>query len=85
MEKENKRKSGVNSGSDQSPCKEKRLGIDRRTNNKARFKYLLFNGRRERFRRDEDQLCAEADDVAVVLRQVAYLATAERAPVAADE
>ena len=55
MEKENKRKSGVNSGSDQSPCKEKRLGIDRRTNNKARFKYLLFNGRRERFRRDEDR------------------------------
>ena len=54
MENEIEPINGVNSGSCESPCKEKRGGIDRRTNNKARFKYLLFNGRRERFRRDED-------------------------------
>ena len=45
---------GSSFGSGESPHKEKRSGIDRRTNNKARLKYLLFNGRRERFRRDED-------------------------------
>ena len=55
MEKENKRKSGVNSCSCESLYKDKRRGIDRRTNNKARLKYLLYNGRRERFRRDEDR------------------------------
>ena len=55
MKKENKRKNGVNSGSCEPTCKEKRRGVDRRTNNKARLKYLLFNGRRERFRRDEDK------------------------------
>ena len=55
MEKENKRKNGVSFGSGESPYKDKRRGIDRRTNNKARLKYLLFNGRRERFRRDEDK------------------------------
>jgi len=55
MEKANERKNGVNFGSCESPCIDKRRGIDRRTNNKARLKYLLFNGRRERFRRDEDR------------------------------
>ena len=54
MEKENKPKNAVISSSCELPCKEKRCGIDRRTNNKARLKYLLFNGRRERSRRDED-------------------------------
>jgi hypothetical protein len=55
MEKANERKNGVSIGSCESPYTEKRRGIDRRTNNKARLKYLLFNGRRERFRRDEDR------------------------------
>jgi len=55
MEKENEHKNGVNSGPCESPYKENRRGIDRRTNNKARLKYLLFNGRRERSRRDEDR------------------------------
>ena len=54
MEKENERKNSLSSGSCESPYKEKRRKIDRRTNNKARLKYLLFNGRRERSRRDED-------------------------------
>ena len=54
MEKENERKNGLNAGSCESSYKEQRLGIDRRTNNKARLKYLLFNGRRVRSRRDED-------------------------------
>lgn len=31
-----------------------RRGKDRRSNHKARLKYLLFNGRREQIRRDED-------------------------------
>jgi hypothetical protein len=55
MEKEIERKNGVSSGSCESSYMEDRRGIDRRTNTKARFKYLLFNGRRERFRRDEDR------------------------------
>ena len=54
MEKENERKNSLGSGSCEPPCKEKRRRIDRRTNNKARLKYLLFNGRRECSRRDED-------------------------------
>ena len=33
-----------------------RRGRDRRTNQKARLKYLLFNGRREGIRREEDSL-----------------------------
>ena len=55
MENENECKNGLNSGSCESPCREKRRGIDRRTNKKARLKYLLFNGRRENSRRDEDK------------------------------
>ena len=35
--------------------REKRRGEDRRKNNKARLKYLFFNGRRERFRREDDR------------------------------
>ena len=34
---------------------EKRRGTDRRTNNRARLKYLLFDGRREQSRRNEDR------------------------------
>jgi hypothetical protein len=55
MENENERKNGLNSGSGESPRREERRGIDRRTNKKARLKYLLFNGRRENSRRDEDK------------------------------
>ena len=55
MEKEKERKNGTSSTSCGSPDKEERRRIDRRTNNKARLKYLLFNGRRERSRRDEDR------------------------------
>ena len=55
MEKENESKQGLRPGSFESPYKEKRRTADRRTNNKARLKYLLFNGRRERIRRDEDR------------------------------
>ena len=54
MENENEPKKDVRPGSCDSSCMEKRRGVDRRTNNKARLKYMLFNGRRERFRRDED-------------------------------
>ena len=55
MEQENERRNGLSAGSGGSPYKEKRHRIDRRTNNKARLKYLLFDGRRERSRRDEDR------------------------------
>jgi hypothetical protein len=34
---------------------ENRRGRDRRTNHRKRLKYFLFNGRRERVRRDEDR------------------------------
>ena len=55
MEKAKDRKNGFNSVGCESLHKENRRGLDRRTNNKARLKYLLFNGRRERSRRDEDR------------------------------
>jgi Domain of unknown function (DUF5658) len=55
MEKENSRKNDFNPGSGRFSSREKRRGIDRRINNKARLKYLLFNGRREHSRRDEDR------------------------------
>ena len=55
MEKENNRKNALNFGPCEPSSNEKRRGTDRRTNNKARLKYLLFNGRRERSRRDEDR------------------------------
>jgi len=54
MEKAKDRKNIFNSVGCESLHKENRRGLDRRTNNKARLKYLLFNGRRERSRRDED-------------------------------
>jgi hypothetical protein len=38
-----------------SAGREKRSGRDRRTNKKASLKYLLFNGRRERIRREDDR------------------------------
>ena len=55
MEKANDRKNALSSAPCESSSNEKRRGTDRRTNNKARLKYLLFNGRRERSRRDEDR------------------------------
>ena len=55
MEKENDRKNALSSGPCESSSNEKRRRSDRRTDNKARLKYLLFNGRRERSRRDEDR------------------------------
>ena len=55
MEKRNDHRQDLSSGSSGSSYKEKRYGADRRTNNTARLKYLLFNGRRERVRRDEDR------------------------------
>ena len=54
MIKENERINALNSDPCESSCKEKRRGIERRTNNKSRLKYLMFNGRRVRSRRDED-------------------------------
>ncbi len=36
-------------------AREKRSGLDRRSNKKASLKYLLFNGRRERIRREDDR------------------------------
>ena len=38
------------------PGGEKRVAGDRRTNQKSRLKYLLFNGRREKVRREEDRV-----------------------------
>ncbi len=38
----------------QQPNGENRRGQDRRTNQRARLKYFLFNGRREQIRREED-------------------------------
>ena len=54
MVNENERINGLNSEPCESSYEEKRRGIERRTNNKSRLKYLLFNGRRERSRRTED-------------------------------
>lgn len=54
MVKENTRDNDLNSGSCESSYMDKRRGIDRRTNNKSRFKYLLFNGRRVSSRREDD-------------------------------
>ncbi len=54
MVKNSERINGLNSEPCESSYEEKRRGIERRTNNKSRIKYLLFNGRRERSRRTED-------------------------------
>jgi hypothetical protein len=55
MAKENGSKRSLRAGSCESSYREKRSGTDRRTNKKARLKYLLLNGRRERIRREEDR------------------------------
>ena len=47
-------KKSAYSNSTQRADARNRRGHDRRTNQKARWKYLLFNGRRERIRREED-------------------------------
>jgi hypothetical protein len=39
----------------EQPKEKNRRGRDRRTNHKARLKYLLFNGRREGIRREDDR------------------------------
>ena len=54
MVEENKCENGLNTGSCESSYEEKRRGIDRRTNNKSRLKYLLANGRRMSSRREDD-------------------------------
>ena len=56
MMNEHDRKNSRNADPDMAAVKEKRSGEDRRTNQKLRFKYLLFNGRRENIRRDDDRL-----------------------------
>ena len=47
-------KKSAYSASGQRPDPKNRRAKDRRSNQKARLKYLLFNGRRERIRREED-------------------------------
>mgnify|MGYP000213723603 CR=1 FL=1 len=54
MVEENKCENGLNTSSCESSYEEKRRGIDRRTNNKSRLKYLLVNGRRMSSRREDD-------------------------------
>ena len=54
MVEENKCENGLSTGSCESSYEEKRRGIDRRTNNKSRLKYLLVNGRRISSRREDD-------------------------------
>ena len=55
MEKENDSNDTLSSGLYVSSSYDQRRGPDRRTNNRARLKYLLFNGRREQSRRNEDR------------------------------
>jgi hypothetical protein len=55
MGKENATNSALRAASRDSSYPEKRCGADRRTNKKARLKYLFFNGRRERTRREDDR------------------------------
>ncbi len=43
------------SGAGQQSDSGNRCGADRRIDNRTRLKYLLFNGRRERIRREEDR------------------------------
>jgi hypothetical protein len=47
-------KNSLYSDPGQQPNGENRRGKDRRTNNRARLRYFLFNGRREQIRREED-------------------------------
>ena len=55
MQKVNDHKNVLDSDRCETSANEKRCGTDRRTDSKARLKYLLFNGRRERSRRNEDR------------------------------
>jgi hypothetical protein len=55
MEKVTNRNDIISPGLDVSSSYEKRRGVDRRTNNRSRLKYLLFDGRREQSRRNEDR------------------------------
>ncbi len=52
--KESGNKKSLVSDPAEQPYAEYRRGKDRRTNHKGRLKYFLFNGRRERIRREED-------------------------------
>ena len=54
MMKKNGHKKSIDPDFGEQPHAENRRGKDRRTNHKARLKYLFFNGRRERIRREED-------------------------------
>jgi len=55
MIKESGSKNPLHSDPCEQPKEQNRRGRDRRTNHKARLKYLLFNGRREGIRRDDDR------------------------------
>jgi hypothetical protein len=55
MDKNNGNKRPLSPGAFDLSDREKRSGTDRRSNKKARLKYLLFKGRRERVRREEDR------------------------------
>lgn len=55
MMKESGSKNPLHSDPREQPNDENRRGQDRRTNHKARLKYLLFNGRREGIRREDDR------------------------------
>jgi hypothetical protein len=58
MGKKNVTNSALRAGSSDFSYREKRCGADRRKNKKARLKYLFFNGRRERTRREDDRRSA---------------------------
>ncbi len=55
MMKESGSKNPLHSDPREQANEENRRGQDRRTNHKARLKYLLFNGRREGIRREDDR------------------------------
>jgi len=55
MIKESGSKNPLNFDPCEQPKEQIRRGRDRRTNHKARLKYLLFNGRREGIRREDDR------------------------------
>ncbi len=53
--KESGSKNPLHSDPREQPNEQNPRGQDRRTNHKARLKYLLFNGRREGIRREDDR------------------------------
>ena len=55
MMEKNSSRHPVDSGTGEQPENGNRCGADRRIDNRTRLKYLLFNGRRERLRREEDR------------------------------